>query len=161
MHELDWGSFDDQPIFADGHPWDIADEMARQGIGLNSPDWRTDPYFARNRVVQSVKNVEDGIDSWLSEHGYHRSGLYYEHDREEDRHRTIALFSHGGSSCAAIGHILDLPFPYMCALLHIEFTGITILRMDRRAGIGTLPCLELANDGRHIREGHYHRLVEK
>ncbi len=44
MHELDWGSIDDEPIFADGHPWDIADEMARQGMPLNSPDWRENPF---------------------------------------------------------------------------------------------------------------------
>ena len=161
MRELTWGSADGEPIFADGHPWDIADEMARQGTELNRPDWRSHPFFSNNRGTDSVSEVERGIDDWLAGYGYIRKGCYYTRTAGEERHRTVALFSHGGSSCAAMGHILDIPFPYMCALLHIEFTGITILRMDRNTGAGTLPCLELANDGRHIREGRYHRLERK
>ena len=73
---------------------------------------------------------------------------------------TVALFAHGGSSAAAMGHILNLPFPYACALFHIEFTGITIIRLDRNPGRQALPCLELANDGRHIRGACYHRLAD-
>ncbi len=161
MRELRWGSADGTPIFADGHPWDIADEMARQGTDLNRPDWRTHPYFSNDRVLDCVKMVEEGVDGWLSEYGYNRRGYFYVRAAEEERHHTVALFSHGGSSCAAMGHILNIPFPQMCAMLHIEFTGITILRLDRSAGPGTLPCLELANDGKHIREGYYHRLARK
>ncbi|MBP5330491.1 MAG: histidine phosphatase family protein [Lachnospiraceae bacterium] len=127
------------------------DEMARQGIDLNCRDWREEPYFKTNRVLESVDCVEKGIDEWLAGFGYIREGAYYRHTAEEEKHRTVALFSHGGSSCAAMAHILNLPFSYACALLHIEFTGITILRFDRHAGPGTLPCLELANDGKHIR----------
>ena len=61
---------------------------------------------------------------------------------------------------AAIGHILNLPFPYACGLFHLEFTGITVIRLNRTPGRQTLPCLELANDGRHIRNAKYHRLEE-
>ena len=153
MRELTWGSVDDEPIFADGHPWEIADEMARQGTDLNRHDWQTNPYFIRNRVVDSVRLVEKETDKWLSGYGYERNGFYYDHKSEEEIHRTVAVFSHGGSSGAAMGHILNLPFPYVCAMLHIEFTGITVIRMDKKGGPGTLPCLELANDHRHIRAG--------
>ena len=161
MREVHWGSTDGAPLFAEGHPWDIADEMARQGIDLNRPDWRDTPYFRTNRVLECVDTVEKGIDEWLAGFGYLREGAGYRHTREETEHRTVALFSHGGSSCAAIGHILNLPFPYACALLHFEFTGITVLRMDRAKGPGTLPCLELCNDAKHITEGRYHRLANK
>ena len=150
MHELYWGSTDDTPIFGGGHPWNIADEMARLGISLNRPDWRDSPFFRTNRVTENVDLVEKGIDEWLASYGYLREGCYYRHTVEEEEHRSVALFSHGGSSCAAIGHILDLPFPYACALLHFEFTGITVIRMDRKAGPGSLPCLELCNDAKHI-----------
>ena len=49
----------------------------------------------------------------------------------------------------------------MCALLHIEFTGINIIRFDRKKGPGTLPCIELGNDGKHVTEGWNHRLFKK
>ena len=161
MQEVHWGSTDGEPIFADGHPWEIVDEMARRGIDLNRNDWRDTPYFRTNCVLEYVNRVEKGIDEWLAGFGYIREGSYYRHTAEEQEHRTVALFSHGGSSCATIGHILNLPFPYACALLHFDFTGITVVRMDRSEGPCTLPCLELANDGKHIRKGHWYRLARK
>lgn len=150
MRELQWGSTTEEKIYADGHPWDIADKMAGDGIDLNRTDWRECPYFCTNRVSACVDQVEAGIDQWLKRFDYHREGFYYQHKKAEEQHRTIALFCHGGSSSAAIGHILNLPFPYVCGLLHMDFTGITILRFERHAGIGLLPCLELGSDSRHI-----------
>lgn len=152
MKELDWGGINDVPIFSDGHPWDIADEMAKRGMDLNDDNWEKNEFFAQNRVVNSVHQVEKGIDEWLSELGYDRHGLYYDHKIAEDEHKTVALFSHGGSSSAALAHILNLSFPYMCSLLHTDFTGITVVRMDKKLGIGSMPCLEIASDSRHIQK---------
>ncbi len=160
MREVTWGNPDDMPIYADGHPWDVADELARRGLNLNDLNWRNHEYFRNNRVLECVDSIETGIDEWLSGLGYKRNGYGYEHTIEEESHKTVALFSHGGSSCAAISHILNLPFPFACALLHLEFTSLTILRFDKKKGPSTLPCLELANDGKHIHEGFYHRLNE-
>ena len=150
MRELQWGSTTEEKIYAGGHPWDIADKIARDGIDLNRIDWRESPYFRTNRVSECVDQVEAGIDQWLKRFAYQREGFYYQHKKSEEQHRTIALFCHGGSSSAAIGHILNLPFPYVCGLLHTDFTGITILRFERHAGMGLLPCLELGSDSRHI-----------
>ena len=159
MRELHWGSRDGETVFANGHPWDIADELGRQGVNLNDPGWRAHPFFSNNIVCENVDEVEQGIDRWLAGLGYRREGFYYRCVRPDDGQQTVALFSHGGSSCAAMGHMLNLPFPYACGLLHIEFTGITVLRLDRRPGSKVLPCLELANDGRHIRGDSYFRLA--
>ncbi|MCR4791592.1 MAG: histidine phosphatase family protein [Lachnospiraceae bacterium] len=161
MHEVTWGSTDGSTLYSDGHPWNSVDEMARQDINLNSPDWKETPFFKNNRVVENVEMIESELDKWLESLGYVREGFYYRHTIAEKEHRTIALFSHGGSSAAAMGHILNIPFPYMCALFHMEFTGINIIRFDRNEGRCTLPCLELANDGKHIRDGHYFRLANK
>ncbi len=150
MREIYW-QLGDSPLYGEGHPWTSADEVAKQGLNLNTPDWRELPLFKDNRVQECVDRIEPGIDKWLEGLGYVRNGLYYEHMIEEKEHKTIALFSHGGSSSVAMGHIMNLPFPYMCALLHIGFTGITVLRFARNKGPIPLPCLELANDVRHIR----------
>ena len=150
MKELQWGSKNDEDLYAGGHPWDIVDRMAREGTDLNRNDWRESPYFRSNRVTDCADAVSAGIDQWLAGFGYVRDGYYYQHRKTEEQHRTIALFCHGGSSSAAIGHILNLPFPYVCALLHMDFTGITILRFERKNGMGVLPCLELGSDSRHI-----------
>ncbi len=153
MEEVRWGSADGEELYAGGHPWAIADEMARQGMELNRADWRDAPWFRTNRVVECVDRVERGIDEWLAGFGYLREGKHYRHTAEEEQHKTVALFSHGGSSCAAMGHILGLPFPYAIALLHLDFTGITVVRLDSRAGIGAIPQLKCSNDTAHLRDG--------
>ena len=158
MREVTWGSRDGSSLFADGHPWEIADETAREGVSLTDPGWRANPFFRNNIVCDSVDLVERGTDKWLGELGYRREGDYYRCCRENSLQETAALFCHGGSASAAIAHMLNLPFPYACGLLHMEFTGITILRLDRHPGSRTLPCLELVNDARHITAGRYHRL---
>ena len=158
MRELHWGSIDGTPLPSDGHPWDLADLMAEEGWDLTNPGWREHPYFRNNQVTANADLVAEKTDEWLRTLGYEREGAFYRCVRPDNRQKTGALFSHGGSSAAAIGHILNLPFPYACGLFHLEFTGITIIRLDRNPGSRRLPCLELANDGRHIQGPHYHRL---
>ena len=160
MRELRWGSIDGTPLPRNGHPWDLADLLAAEGFDLTDPAWRGHPYFSNNRVTAETDNVERQTDGWLLSLGYERRGAYYRCVRPDDRQKTVALFSHGGSSAAAMGHILNLPFPYACGLFHLEFTGITVIRLDRNPGKQALPCLELANDGRHIHGLCYHRLAD-
>ncbi len=160
MRELHWGSTDGNPVPADGHPWDLADMLAGEGWDLTNPAWREHPYFRHNQVTAEADRVAERTDRWLHTLGYERNGPYYRCTRPDDAQKTVALFSHGGSSAAAMGHILNLPFPYACGLFHLEFTGVTVIRLDRNPGRQTLPCLELANDGRHIHGTCYHRLAD-
>ena len=160
MRELNWGSMDGNPVAADGHPWDLADRMAAEGWDLTDPAWREHEYFRNNTVTAEADHVAEKTDEWLLSLGYERNGAYYRCIRPDDRQMTVALFCHGGSSAAAMGHILNLTFPYACAVFHLEFTGISVIRLDRRPGSQSLPCLELVNDSRHIRGARYHRLAD-
>ena len=141
MRELHWGSIDGTPLPMDGHPWDLADLLAGEGWNLNNLDWRKHAYFKNNLVTAEADHVARMTDEWLRTLGYERNGAYYRCVRPDSGQKTVALFSHGGSSAAAMGHILNLPFPYACGLFHLEFTGITVIRLDR-----------------HIHGPHYHRL---
>ena len=149
MHEIYWDSIDGAPLFAGGNPWNIADEMVRQGWDLTRTDWREHPLFRNNRAVRENDKVGAALDRWLSGLGYEREGLYYR-CRGENARRTVALFSHGGSSTAALSRLLNLPFPYLCATMHQPFTGITVIRLDSRPGSLSAPVLELAGDGKHL-----------
>ena len=150
MHELYWGSVDGTPTFANGHPWDIADALARQGWDLTRTDWPEHPYFSNNQVTASAAYVARETDAWLETLGYVREGAYYRCARENDEQHTVALFCHGGSSAAALAHIFNLPFPYMCGTLHLPFTSLSIVRFTSVPGDKTLPVMELIGDGRHI-----------
>lgn len=150
MHELTWGSTDGSPLFAGGHPWAIADELVRTGRDLADPDWEEHPFFRKNKATEDIARINGGIDEWLASLGYAREGSYYRNTGKEDNLHTVALFSHGGSSAAAIGRILNLPFPYVCSVIRISFTGITVIRLDSRPGAVSPPSLELSDEGRHI-----------
>ena len=160
MRELHWGSVDGKPLPADGHPWELADLLAAEGWDLTNPGWREHPYFSNNKVTEEADRVARKTDEWLCSLGYERHGSYYRSMRQDDRQKTVALFSHGGSSAAAMGHIMNLTFPYACGVFHIHFTGITVIRLDRHPGIERIPCLELVNDAAHIHASTYHRLAE-
>ena len=148
MRELRWGSRDGRETFANGHPWSIVDALSASGWDLTSTGWPDHPWFANNTVTEEVFRVARATDSWLASLGYARNGAYYRCERENTR--TVALFGHGGSGAAVIARILNLPFPYVCATMHFHLTGITILRLDARAGSQVLPCMELVNDGKHV-----------
>ena len=149
MREINWGSVDGEPLFADGHPWDTADRMVAQGESLVDPDWKNSATFRHNRVVQCVEKVAAGTDAWLATLGYTREGLYYRAGK--DTKRTIAAFGHGGASTAILAHLFNLPFPFVTSTMGPDYTGITIVELPDVEGALVKPRLEMLNDARHIR----------
>ena len=149
MREINWGSVDGEPLFADGHPWDTADRMVAQGKSLVDSDWMHKEPFLRNRVVQCVEKVAAGTDAWLATLGYTREGLYYRAGK--DTKRTIATFGHGGASTAILAHLFNLPFPFVTSTMGPDYTGITIVELPDAEGVLVKPRLEMLNDARHIR----------
>ena len=148
MREINWGSVDGEPLFADGHPWDTADRMVAQGESLVDPDWQNSETFRRNRVVQCVEKVAAGTDAWLATLGYTREGLYYRAGKGTKR--TIAAFGHGGASTAILAHLFNLPFPFVTSTMGPDYTGITIVELPDAEGALVKPRLEMLNDARHI-----------
>ncbi|MBO4292603.1 MAG: histidine phosphatase family protein [Lachnospiraceae bacterium] len=151
MHEISWGSTDENPIYRGGHPWDTVDAMARQNQDLTDRSWRENPYFKTNMATLENDRIAPKTDEWLSSLGYEREGFYYRCRRKDDSQHTVVLFCHGGSSTAMLAQILNLPFPYLCAAVHMNHTALTIIRLDARPGSLSAPVLELVSDDRHIR----------
>ncbi|MCR4580645.1 MAG: histidine phosphatase family protein [Treponema sp.] len=151
MKEIRYGLADDL-YNPDYSPWIAVDRIAAEGVDLQSPDWRNFPAFKDNTATIDIDLVQANADKWLESLGYKREGLYYKNIRKDDKQFTAVLFSHGGSSTALLSHILNIPFPLLCASLHIPHTGITILRFDRSPGKVSVPVVELMNDGNHLRD---------
>lgn len=153
MHEIRYGPENDL-YNQEWSPWAASDKMISKGQELCTENWREMPVFIGNTATIDVDNVMKNADSLLEKWGYKREGLYYRNIRSNDDQHTIALFSHGGSSTALLSRIFNIPFPYLCATLHIPHTGIIILRFDRTPGKLAVPVIELACDGRHIQNIH-------
>ncbi len=149
MRELRWGSSDGKAVYADGHPWDTSLYAVSLGHSLMDEAWTRQPPFCNNIVFSEVERVAAQSDEWLESLGYKREGANYR-VVGDNTDRTIALFSHGGSSSALLSHMLNLPFFYLCRALCPDFTAITVLSLSDIRGTLTAPMIELANDSRHI-----------
>ncbi len=152
MREIRWGSADGSEIYHGGHPWDTALYALSLGHSLMEEDWTMEPPFAGNIAMQEAARVAAASDEWLASLGYRREGANY---RVIGAHtdRTIALFSHGGSSTALLSRLLNLPFFYLCRAICPDFTAVTVLQLSDETGALTAPMIEYANDSRHIRSG--------
>lgn len=148
IREIAWG-IEGKELYATGHPWNAVDEMVLEGRDLTRTDWRETEPFCRNCVVEHADKVAEGLDRWLSVLGYEREGALYRVTRS-DTHRTIAMFSHGGSSSAAFARLFNLPFPYICRIFDMNYTAITVAALSDVQGTLTSPRLEIANDCRHL-----------
>ena len=112
--------------------------------------WTKDEPFCNNVVFSELERVAREADEWLLTMGYKREGANYR-VVGENTNKTIAIFSHGGSSSALFSHLLNLPFFYLCRALCPDFTSITVLNFGDEVGSLTAPQIEYANDSKHIK----------
>ncbi len=151
MREIRYGKED--ALYESGNPWTVSTELMHKGVNLQNPNWREFPEFVDNTATVDIDNVRRGTDEWLASLGYMREGLYYRCKNEDNRKRTIVLFSHGGSSTAFLSRVLNITFPHLCTFLgYLQHTSITVLRFDRHPGSLSMPILEVAAEARHLRD---------
>lgn len=150
MREIKWGSSDGEEIYHDGHPWDTSLYAVSLGYSLMDESWTKNKPFCNNIVFSETERVARESDEWLETIGYKREGDNYRVIGDETN-KTIALFSHGGSSSALLSRLLNLPFFYLCRAICPDFTSITVLSLSDEKGTLTTPMIELANDSRHIK----------
>ncbi len=148
MREISWGSIDGNEIYMNGHPWRTVEKMVRENQSLLSMTWRTEEPFQNNKVKLHADKVAQNLDAWLATLGFVREGDYYR--VEKPKYDTILLASHGGSSSAALAHLFNLPFPYLCYTICPNFTAITIVTLRGEEGSLISPRFELVNDAAHI-----------
>lgn len=148
MREVSWKSIDDSEIPFGGHPWMIADQIVADGESLMDTNWMNKDAYSRNIVSGIVQNIEQRFDNLLADFGYQREGDYYRVLKNTEK--TIAIFSHGGSSSAALGHLLNLPFPFMCQVMAPHLTAVTIITLNGEPGQLVSPRVALFNDAKHI-----------
>ena len=152
MREIKWGSSDGGEIYKEGHPWDTSLYAVSLGYSLMDDEWTKNPPFCNNVVFSEIERVARQSDEWMLGLGYRREGANYRVVGDKTD-RTIALFSHGGSSSALFSHLLNLPFFYLCRAICPDFTSITVLSLSDEKDTLTTPMIELANYSRHIKSG--------
>ncbi len=149
MREISWGSIDENPIFADGHPWDTTNKMANDNLPFLNENWRAEEPFCNNKIISYFDKVSKNFDEFLETLGYLRDGNYYRVLKENND--TVVLTSHGGSSSAVLSHIFSLPFPFVLGTLRPKCTSISIIEFKGEEGTLISPVAETLNDFEHIR----------
>ena len=150
IRELAWGSKTEKPIFKDGHPWFVVDDMVLKGEDIFNRNWENTDRFSSSVVGERVKTVTDGLDEWLRTLGYEREGSFYR-VAGHGTNQTVAMFSHAGSSSAALSHLLSAAFPWVFQVMRLDFTSVTVVDLGDEYGTLTFPRLTLLNDARHIK----------
>lgn len=149
MREISWASINGDEILENGHPWNAANALASRGVSVAEREWYNMEPYCKSEIVEKVSFVKKGFDELLLKLGYEREGEYYR-VVGDDTDKTIAMFSHAGSSSAVISHLLNIPFSQVCAFLHMDFTSIMTIKLSNEKGALICPKLWGANDAHHL-----------
>lgn len=150
MREIRWSSPDEPESLLSRHPWTLSERMVNDNVDITRKDWKEHEYFKNSPTLAAYEEIRKGSDEWLASLGFVREGLYYRCVKSENK--TLALYSHGGSSTAILSHILSLPFPYLLNVYHPDFTAICILSFPENVGSLIMPQIEIFNDSKHLRK---------
>ncbi len=149
IREISWRSLDSKPIPENGHPWCLSARRASEGKSIFMNDWQNHYPYCNSEIVKCYNSVLEGIDGWLEEFGYKREGDYYR-VIGNDTEKTVAIFSHAGSSSVALSHILNIPFPQFCGAFCPSHASITVIDFPNKAGELVYPAVLVFNDAKHI-----------
>lgn len=149
MYELHWRSKTEEPIFAGGQPWHVVDDMMAKGENIFDMNWAQSDRFSKSVVTEDAQRVSDGLDGWLKTLGYEREGNFYR-VVADDTDQTVAVFSHAGSSSAALSHLFGLAFPWVFSAIRLDFTSVTVVEFANEKGSLVFPTLKLLNDAKHL-----------
>ncbi|MBP3760204.1 MAG: histidine phosphatase family protein [Ruminococcus sp.] len=95
--------------------------------------WTQVPVMAEADIQGGIAYVNDGLDDFLSNHGYERYNNYYLAKRPNSD--TIVFFCHFGVECVIIGHLLGIsPMILWHGTMAAPTSVTTIATEERREG---------------------------
>ena len=148
INEIGGSPLDGTELPENGHPWRMAKYLAAEGFDLMREDWQSTEPYCHSKIVEGYNRVAEGIDAFLAECGYVREGKYYRVG--EKTKKNVALFSHCGSSTAAISRIFNIPLPFALTSIVPKHTAVTVVRFSGKLGDIITPSFQIMNDARHI-----------
>ena len=150
IREINWGMKDGTRPYSDGNPWKRATEFIKSDRSGADPLWRDDSLFAETKTPESLDALGKGLDLWLASLGYTREGKCYR--VKNAKHRTVAIFCHGGAFAAAFSHIFSIPMPFALACVPFAQTGISEIEISGGDGELAIPRLFNGHATSHLSE---------
>ena len=139
IREIDWSSKDGTPIYLDGQPWFCSIEYIKQNRSLLDFDWENDPLFSKSHTAEGFSKVASGLDELLEALGFKREGYFYR--VMKPKHKTVAIFCHGGAFAAAYSHLFNLPAPFVFRSVPLNQSGVVEITIGGNEGELASPAL--------------------
>ena len=118
-----------------GIAWDwLPQDWAEEEVFYHRDRWMEHPVFQNSDIAPVYRQVVEGLDCLLSQHGYVRQGSHYRAERPNQD--TIALFCHFGLECVLLSHLLNIsPMPLWHGTCAAPTSVTTLTTEERREGI--------------------------
>ncbi len=98
---------------------------------------------------RKYRELCSGLDDLLFRCGYQRTpeGFYFP---LAPSGKHIALYCHGAMIRSLLGHLFNIPYPFLGSSFHENHCGVTILRFDSDTGSSFVPKLLAFGDIGHL-----------
>ena len=134
-------------------PWDMLPGYLKDHEELLDTDrWQNSDILSKSSLLDVYNNKASNMDALLEQYGYQRNGAVY--DVTASSHLTLAFFTHYGTTCALLSHLLHIPlyslWAYACSapssitevVTEERETGTAVFRMLK---FGAVPHLEISH----------------
>lgn len=131
LREFDVGT---PPKTRSGAVWDmLPEEWIDKPQMYDSENWYKQEMYDDTKAEERLRQVKDGLDALLLEHGYRRDGRVYK--TEKGNHKTIALFCHFGVEMVLLSHLFGLsPVPLWHHFTALTSSVTTVYTQEREKG---------------------------
>ena len=132
--------------------WDLLPEFWTKIDKMYSKDeWLDQDFYRESVSAERYKNVADGLDEVLKNHGYTRNGRVYE--TEQGNHDTLAFFCHFGLEAVLLSHLCNISPILLTHHFCARTSSVTTLYTEeRRKGKSVFRCVGFGDTG-HLYAG--------
>lgn len=133
--------------------WDfMPNYWTKEPLLYDKDKWLSAPVMQTGKeIAGAYREVCDGIDGILAEHGYLREGNYYKVTKGNTD--TIVIFCHLGVTFAMMSHILGLSPSVLWQQFFIAPTSVTMLCTEEREQGNATFRVKFMGDTSHLLEG--------
>ncbi|MBQ2768612.1 MAG: histidine phosphatase family protein [Clostridia bacterium] len=132
--------------------WDLLPEFwTKIDAMYDHEKWKEQDFYVTAGLDKRYKEVADGLDEVLKNHGYVRNGRYYQ--TEQGNHDTIAFFCHGGLEGVLLSHLCNIsPILLTHHFGPLTSSVTTLYTEERRKGKAVFRCCSFGDTG-HLYAG--------
>lgn len=105
----------------------------------SATEWQNVPFIRDSDIPRAYREVCDGIDGVLAEHGYVRKGSFYE--AAEPNRETLVFFCHFGATGIILSHLFNQsPVALLQHFAAAPTSVTTVYSEERERGIASFRC---------------------